>query len=83
MFERFTKADDARTHHATPSTGLGLAISQKLVKLMGGQLELQSEVGRGSCFSFTIEAESADAAAVDSDQQEAAAEAQFDGQPVL
>lgn len=36
-------------------TGLGLAISQKIVNLMGAQLQVQSEWGQGSCFTFDLE----------------------------
>jgi CheY-like chemotaxis protein len=35
-------------------TGFGLAISRRLVALMGGELQVTSEVGRGSCFSFAL-----------------------------
>lgn len=39
---------------ARNGTGLGLPISRKLVERMGGKLEVTSELGKGTCFSFTI-----------------------------
>jgi len=52
IFEPFTQAEAvARTTSAGP--GLGLAISRKLVNLMGGTIELRSQVGAGSTFQFT------------------------------
>jgi PAS domain S-box-containing protein len=53
LFETFTQVHSPE-HGSFEGTGLGLSISRQLVELMSGELKVESEVGKGSCFSFVI-----------------------------
>ena len=53
IFESFTQADSSLTRKYG-GTGLGLTISSSLLNMMGSRINLDSEVGKGSTFSFTV-----------------------------
>jgi signal transduction histidine kinase len=53
IFDRFWRTDQSRALKIG-STGIGLAIAKRLVELQGGQIEVESELGKGSSFQFSL-----------------------------
>ena len=53
IFAEFSQVED-QANRKFEGTGLGLAITKRLIDLMGGQIWVESELGKGSCFGFTL-----------------------------
>ncbi len=53
VFERFWRADKSRNRNSG-GTGIGLAITRRLVELQGGKIEVESELGIGTTFRFSL-----------------------------
>ncbi|HJV60386.1 MAG TPA: ATP-binding protein [Albitalea sp.] len=62
LFQPFEQVGEARRREG--GTGLGLAISRKLVRMMGGDIQVRSEPGEGSVFSFEVDLPTVPALAV-------------------
>lgn len=54
IFDAFTRAENSTTNKVQ-GTGLGMAITKNIVELMGGTIEVASEVDKGSCFTVDLE----------------------------
>jgi signal transduction histidine kinase/ActR/RegA family two-component response regulator len=73
IFSSFEQGEAATTRRFG-GTGLGLAISRKLSRLMGGDITVRSQVGRGSCFYLSLPYEAANRAPEPEHQEEVMAE---------
>ncbi|TVP65492.1 MAG: GAF domain-containing protein [Nodularia sp. (in: Bacteria)] len=62
LFQAFQQTRSGR--QSKEGTGLGLRISQKFVQLMGGEITVESELGKGSCFKFDLQADLPEAVAI-------------------
>ena len=69
IFDAFTRAESSMTNKIQ-GTGLGMAITRNLVEAMGGTIDVESELGQGSCFEVLIDLRIAEDRSVSSTVQE-------------
>ena len=82
IFDAFEQGDGNQAY-GIPGTGLGLAICKNLVELLGGTLQLESQVGIGSEFYFTISMHTVESLGYENGQAEEDTQARFMGKKVL
>ena len=68
IFDAFTRAESSMTNKIQ-GTGLGMAITKNLVEAMGGTIDVESELGQGSCFEVLIDLRIAEDRFVSSTEQ--------------
>ena len=68
IFDAFTRAESSLTNKIQ-GTGLGMAITKNLIEAMGGSIDVESELGRGSCFEVFMDLKIAEDQSVSSSQQ--------------
>jgi len=66
LFDDYTQLD-TRTNREVEGTGLGLSISKKIARMMGGDITVESEYGKGSCFTAHIIQERSDSSVIGHD----------------
>jgi signal transduction histidine kinase/CheY-like chemotaxis protein len=81
LFEAFTQAGDDKD--SSGGTGLGLSISREFVRLMGGEIQLQSELGEGSTFSFDVKLMTANPSEISGERRARVAIGLASGQPAF
>jgi CheY-like chemotaxis protein len=79
IFEPFVQVHPGRT--VRDGTGLGLTLSRMFVELLGGEITIRSQVGRGSTFAFDIAAKPAEAAAAHTEESDRKVIGLMPGQP--
>ncbi len=80
LFETFTQAQAGK--ESQEGTGLGLAISHKFVQLMGGEITVQSELGKGTTFEFYIQTKLGKVSSVGSAETQTKVLSLQPGQPI-